>query len=547
MIDFFKTICRLLLVSGVLMTFVGSTFLATPASISIIPQPVSLTMEAGQFQLTEQTVIHSDQGSLKEARRLACLLKPATGFDLKVIDGKAAKGTAISLMLDSKLAKLGKEGYQLTVTPSQAAIRATQGAGLFYGIQSLLQLLPPQIFREAPVAGVEWTIPCVKIEDYPRFGWRGLMLDVARHFLPKEFVKKFIDLLALQKMNSFHLHLTDDQGWRIEIKKYPRLTEVGAWRKETLIGRLDHKKEQKFDGKRHGGFYTQDDIREIVAYAQERYINVVPEIEMPGHAQAAIAAYTELGVTGKPFEVFTTWGVNENIFNPSEKTILFLRDVLTEVMGLFPSPFIHVGGDEAVKPQWKASPEVQERIKSLGLKDEHEMQSYFITQMDKFLTSKGRRLIGWDEILEGGLAPNATVMSWRGEKGGITAAKAGHDVVMAPTDYTYLDYYQSKEQDKEPLAIGGYLPLEVVYNYEPIPKELSAEEAKHVLGAQGQIWTEYIPNPKQAEYMAYPRAAALAETTWTPRDRKDYAGFLDRVAVQQKRWDILDVNYRPVK
>jgi hexosaminidase len=533
--------------SVVLMTFGVSIFLAASAPISIVPQPVSLTMETGQFQLTGKTNIISDQGGLKEAQRLACLVKPATGFHLNVVVGKAARGTAISLILDSKLANLGREGYQLTVTPSRVAICASQDVGLFYGIQSLLQLLPPQIFREAPVSGVEWTIPCVKIEDYPRFGWRGLMLDVSRHFMPREFVKKSIDLMALQKMNSLHLHLTDDQGWRIEIKKYPRLTEIGAWRKETLVGHLEDKNGPKFDGQRHGGFYTQDDIREIVAYARERYINVVPEIEMPGHAQAAIAAYTELGVTGKPLEVFTTWGVNKNIFNPSEKTILFLQDVLTEVIDLFPSPFIHVGGDEAVKTQWKSSPEVQERIKSLGLKDEHEMQSYFITQMDKFLTAKGRRLIGWDEILEGGLAPNATVMSWRGEKGGITAAKAGHDVVMAPTDYTYLDYCQSKEPDKEPLGIGGYLPLEVVYNYEPVPKELNAEEAKRVLGAQGQLWTEYISNPKHAEYMLFPRAAALAETTWTPRNRKDFVGFLERMAVQQRRWDILDVNYRPVK
>jgi hexosaminidase len=365
--------------------------------------------------------------------------------------------------------------------------------------------------------------------------------------MPKEFVEKFIDLLALHKMNSFHWHLTDDQGWRIEIKKYPKLTEVGAWRKETLVGLLHDKKGPKFDGQPHGGFYTQEDIAEIVAYAKARHVNVVPEIEMPGHAQAAIAAYPELGCTGQKLEVFTTWGVDENIFSPRETSIQFLQDVLREVLGLFPSTYIHVGGDEARKTQWKASPEVQSRIKELGLKDEDEMQSYFVRRMDEFLTAQGRRLIGWDEILEGGLAPKATVMSWRGEKGGIAAARAGHDVVMAPTNYTYFDYYQSKNKAKEPLAIGGFLPLRAVYNYEPIPRELDADSAKHVLGTQGQIWTEYIAEPRQVEYMAYPRAAALAEAAWTPKSKKAYTPFLQRLAVHSKRLKALEVNYRPVK
>jgi hexosaminidase len=312
------------------------------------------------------------------------------------------------------------------------------------------------------------------------------------------------------------------------------------------VGRLKDESQDglKYDGKPHGGFYTQEDIREIVEYARARYINVVPEIEMPGHAQAAIASYPELGNLKEILPVFTRWGVNENIFNPRESTILFLQDVLAEVLDLFPSKFIHIGGDEAVKKQWKSSPEAQARIKELGLKSEEELQSYFIRRMDEFLTAKGRRLIGWDEILEGGLAPNATVMSWRGEKGGIMAAKSVHDVVMTPTDYTYFDYYPTKDTEKEPLAIGGYLPLDVVYNYEPVPKELPSEFAKHVLGSQGQIWTEYIPNPKQAEYMAFPRMTALAEVVWTPREKKDYATFLQRLRLHLKRLDNLDVNYR---
>lgn len=532
--------CLLLLVFGT-VSFCPPSY-AKESQIGVIPQPVEMKVQAGEFNLSKDSVILTDDSLSSLARQLSCRLGLATGYALPVLTKKSAKGNHIVLRLDRQLSRLSREGYQLTVTPKQVSIRAAEPVGIFYGIQTLLQLLPPGIFREAKVAGVAWNVPCVQIEDYPRFQWRGLMLDCSRHFMPKEFVKKFIDLSALLKMNSFHWHLTDDQGWRIEIKKYPRLTEVGAWRKETLVGRLHES--TVFDGQRHGGFYTQEDVREIVAYARDRFVNVVPEIEMPGHAQAAIAAYPELGCTGKPLEVFTTFGVNPNIFNPSESTLRFLQEVLAEVLELFPSPFIHVGGDEAVKPQWKASSEIQARIKELGLKNEEEMQSYFIRRMDEFLTSQGRRLIGWDEILEGGLAPNATVMSWRGEKGGIAAAKAGHDVVMTPTDYTYLDYYQSKDTKNEPLAIGGYLPLEVVYNYEPIPKEIAASDAHHVLGSQGQIWTEYIPGSKQAEYMAFPRAAALAETTWSPKERKQYADFIERLALQQKRWDARDVNFR---
>jgi hexosaminidase len=323
---------------------------------------------------------------------------------------------------------------------------------------------------------------------------------------------------------------------------------VGAWRKETLIGKPDRKDpaNDQYDGQPHGGYYTQDDVREIVAYARARYVNVVPEIEMPGHAQAAIAAYPELGNTGQPIEVGKTWGIYENVYNVEESTLQFLQNVLGEVLALFPSPFIHIGGDECPKAQWKASPQAQARMKELGLKNEQELQSYLVRRMEEFLNRQGRRLVGWDEILEGGLAPNATVMSWRGEAGGIAAARAGHDVVMAPNTSTYLDYYQSQDRGKEPLAIGGFVSLEKVYSYHPIPQELTPDEARHVLGAQAQLWTEYMPNTRHVEYMAFPRLCALAEAVWTPGASKDYADFVRRLTAHLGRLSSLDVHYRPL-
>ena len=509
------------------------------SSISIVPQPVSIVENAGTFALNSRTTIVAVGALDALGRSLQRDLTPATGYDLPVLT--RGKSNAIILRTSRSLATLGSEGYTLHVKPDVVEIDAYQPAGVFYGIQTLRQLLPVENFRQAKVEGIEWSAPCVNIEDQPRFSWRGLHLDVGRHFMPKEFVLKFIDLLAIHKLNVLHLHLTEDQGWRIEIKKYPKLTSVGAWRKESMAG---HYSENRYDGTPHGGFYTQDDIREIVRYAQDRFVNVMPEIEMPGHSQAAIAAYPQLGNTDKQLEVGTHWGVYENVFNANDSTIHFLQDVLTEVLDLFPSKFIHVGGDEVPKTQWHASLEAQAKMKALGLKDEHELQSWFIHQMDKFLTEKGRRLVGWDEILEGGLAPGATVMSWRGEEGGIAAAKAGHDVIMTPGDTTYFNRYQSRDHNTEGLAIGGFLPLEKVYGYEPVPKELNADEAKHVLGAQGQLWTEYIADPKRLEYMAYPRACALAEVLWTPAKIKDYSEFLKHLAVHVKRLGIMDVNYR---
>ncbi len=512
----------------------------------IIPQPVKMTARSGRFTITNRTVIWTDAASSPLGQQLARYLEPATGFALRVQTGGTPPARAIVLRRARTLSRLGDEGYLLDVRPTGVAIRAAGGAGLFYAFQSLRQLLPPEIFREAAVEGVEWSMPAVSIEDYPRFPWRGGHLDVGRHFMPKEFVKKYIDLLALHKLNTFHWHLTEDQGWRLEITQYPKLTGLGAWRNETLVGRARRGAEPTFDGKRHGGFYTQDDAKEIVAYAAARFVNVVPEIEMPGHAVAAISAYPELGVTGEPVEVAKTWGVFSDILNAEPSTITFMQNVLTEVLGLFPGRYVHIGGDEADKAKWKTSERIQARIKELGVKDEHELQSWFIRQMDSFLARHKRRLVGWDEILEGGLAENAVVMSWRGTKGGIEAARAGHDVIMAPTTHTYMDYYQSKDQEKEPLAIGGFLPLDVVYAFEPVPAELEPEFVKHVLGAQGQVWTEYMPNPKQVEYMAFPRMSALAEVVWTPKERKDYAGFLDRLTPHLNRLHILDVNYRPL-
>ncbi len=529
-----------------IISFAASVGYAAQRGTAVIPKPQRIIFQKGQFfTIKPDTVILADKAAMPTANQLRNAITQATGYSLTVQKPREIHENRIVIILDSDKARLGREGYRLAVTTAQVVIIAADSAGAFYAFQTLRQLLPVQFFSKTPVKGIDWKIPCVLIEDYPRFAWRGAMLDLARYYMPKEFVKKFIDLMALHKMNSLQLHLTDDQGWRIEIKKYPRLTEVGAWRKESIVGHL-RDKPRKYDGKPHGGFYTQDDLREIVAYARDRHIRIVPEVEMPGHAQSAIAAYPELGNAGKKLGVSVNWGVHKNIFNADEKTILFLQDVLTEVLEIFPSEFIHIGGDEANKDQWKASSEIQARIKELGLKNEDELQSYFIKRMDNFLVSKGRRLIGWDEILEGGLAPNATVMSWRGTKGGIAAARAGHDVVMAPTKYTYFDYYQSKNKKKEPLAIGGFLPLREVYEFEPIPKELTAEQAKHVLGAQGQLWTEYIPNPKKAEYMGFPRYCALAELAWTKPEHKDYPDFVERLKAHLKRLDILDVNYRPL-
>ena len=516
---------------------------------AIIPRPSVLTPRPGHFTLSARTTIAADAAFLAVGHRFARDIADATGFDLTVTRG-VTRGAVGTIRLVRAMAKdtiaLGAEGYRLDVTPTGVTVRAAHAAGAYYALETLKQLFPAAIYRDAPLAGIAWTAPSVHVEDAPRFTWRGAHLDVARHFMPKEFVKKYIDQLARHKMNRFHWHLTEDQGWRIEIKKYPRLTDVASCREQTLVGRyVEDPSKRVFDGTKHCGFYTQDDVREIVAYAAERYITVVPEIEMPGHAQAAVSAYPQLGVrSDTTVGVMQIWGVSKFILNADDSTVAFMQDVLSEVLALFPGPYIHIGGDEADKTFWKSSPQIQARIKQLGLKDEHELQSWFIRQMDGYLTKQGRRLVGWDEILEGGLAENATVMSWRGMAGGIAAAKANHDVIMAPGSHTYLDHYQSLNKAAEPLAIGGYLPIDTVYSFEPVPAELTATEAKHVLGAQVQVWTEYIQNAKQVEYMLQPRLSALAEAVWTAKARKDFPDFMRRLEPHLARLQAMDIQYR---
>jgi hexosaminidase len=530
------------LVSGGVAPVLESQTVPADAAYAVIPRPAVLTPAKGHYAITPATVVRAPSAFRRVARRFVRDVAPATGFDLSI----APVGTGGGGITLRKVPGLPREGYRLDVSPQGIMIQASDSAGAFYALETVKQLLPPAIYREAEMHGMTWHVPAVHIEDAPRFPWRGSHMDVGRHFQPKAFVKKYIDLLARHKLNRFHWHLTEDQGWRLEIRKYPRLTEVGSCRENTLVGsHTDDPARQVFDGRRHCGHYTQEDVREIVAYAAERMVTVVPEIEMPGHAQAAVFAYPFLASTTDSIPgLRRIWGVSPYIINPSDRSVAFMQDVLTEVMALFPSPWIHIGGDEAVKDQWKANPEIQARIKSLGLKDEHEMQSWFIRRMDAFLTQRGRRLIGWDEILEGGLAENATVMSWRGMAGGIDAARQGHDVVMAPGSHTYFDHYQSQDKANEPLAIGGFTNLEKVYGFEPVPAELTPKEATHILGAQSQLWTEYIPNPRQLEYMAFPRLVALCEAVWSGKSRRDYGHFMQRLPVHLRRLDALDVNYR---
>jgi hexosaminidase len=511
----------------------------------IIPRPFSAEPSDGRFTISSDTVVSAGDRAYESARQLVEMLAPALGRNLAVVSTKP-RSNCISLKIDRGFPELGDEGYRAVIAPGGIDLIAQTRGGLFWGLQTLRQLLPAQVFSPSRVDGVLWEMPCGTIEDRPRFGWRGMMLDCSRHFMPIEFIYKWIDLLAIHKMNVFHWHLTDDQGWRIEIRKYPMLTEVGAWRNQTLIGHALSPETRMYDGKPHGGFYTQTQIKSVVRFAAERNITVVPEIELPGHSQAAVAAYPHLGNTGEQIDVLTSWGVSPYILNVEESTIEFYQDVLGEVMELFPSPFIHIGGDEAIKDQWKASRRVHARMEELGLKDEHELQSWFIRRMDEFLAGRGRKLVGWDEILEGGLAPGAMVMSWRGEEGGIAAANSGHDVVMSPQKQVYFDHYQSENKDAEPLAIGGFTPVEQVHQYEPVPAVLDASAARRVQGAQGQLWTEYVPNSSHAEYMTFPRLCALAEVVWSPRQRRDFLEFLPRLMLHLERLKLLGVNYRPI-
>jgi hexosaminidase len=509
--------------------------------ITLFPQPQQLQRKAGAFTLNAHTRVFASDGAPGEM--LANYLRLATGYDLPVhpLDADIVADVTNAILLVASADIGAAEAYKLDVTPQRATLVAGGRQGFLHAIQTLRQLLPPQILADAPQADVVWEIPALRITDAPAFGWRGLLLDLARHMFPVDFIKKFIDTMAFYKFNTLHVHLTDDQGWRLEIKKYPRLTDIGSQREETQLPQ-DRK---QFDSQPYGGYYTQDEVRDIVAYAAERGITVMPEIELPGHAVAALAAYPELGCIGEGYQVRKTWGIAEDIYCAgNDEVFTFLGEVLEEALALFPSEYIHIGGDEAPKERWAACPKCQARIKAEGLADEDELQSWFIRQIENWLNERGRRLVGWDEILEGGLAPNATVMSWRGSDGGITAANAGHDVVMTPNDHCYLDYYQHEDWTREPPAISSTLLLEQVWQFPVIPEQIAADKKHHILGGQGNIWTEYIPEADQVEYMAFPRAIAIAEILWKHPAERCYEALADRLRAHLPRLDLMGVNYR---
>lgn len=540
------------MVRSFIFTFLLCSVLSFAQEVKIIPQPVQVTTNKGIFVISPKTslvVTHKQDDA--SAAFFNDYLSEYYGFKLAVV--KTAKKNSIKFNSYNNIDELKKEGYTLKSDNNGVVINGNSAVGTFYGMQTLIQLLPVEKSASLKIAAVS-------VKDEPRFAYRGAMLDVGRHFFPVSFVKKYIDYLALHKLNYFHWHLTEDQGWRIEIKKYPKLTEIGSKRNGSIIGRYPGKGN---DNTTEGGFYTQEEVKDIVKYASDRFITVIPEIEMPGHSSAAIAAYPMLScfpnektdipvnmisekskqelAAGRVKLVQETWGVFTDVYAPTEYTFKFLEDVLDEVMALFPSKYIHVGGDESPKDAWKRSEFCQQLIKEKGLKDEHELQSYFIQRMEKYINKKGRTLIGWDEILEGGLAPNAIVMSWRGEEGGIAAAKDNHQVIMTPGSHVYLDHSQTKNEKE--VTIGGFTDLEKIYSYEPIPKELNEQQAKYVLGAQGNVWTEYMPNPSKVEYMIFPRLSALSEVLWSPKEIKNWPVFETKIEIQKKRYSLWGANY----
>lgn len=527
----------------------------------IIPKPVSLEVSRGKFLITPNTKISGTSDLENEGKYLASLLSHVTKNNFSF----ETKGSGdIELKIDDNIKE--EEGYLLSVTYNKILISGKTSKGVFYGIQTLRQLMPSSA-ESATSTVANITIPAVTIKDNPRFVYRGMHLDVTRHMFPVSFIKEYIDLIAMHKMNTLHWHLTDDQGWRIEIKKYPKLTTIGSKRYGTILG-LFHKEDGN-DETEYGGYYTQEEVKDVVKYAAERHISVIPEIELPGHASAAIAAYPFLSCFPEEPTVVTnnmgskagketqakgnikivqeTWGVFDDVFCAgNEKTFKFFEDVLTEIIPLFPSNYIHVGGDECPKSNWKRCPACQKRMKDNNLANEHELQSYFIQRIEKYLNAKGKKIIGWDEILEGGLAPNATVMSWRGEKGGIEAAKQHHNVIMTPGTHCYLDMYQvdKESQSKEPLGMGGgFISVEKVYGYDPIPDVLSDDEKKYILGAQGNVWTEYIGSAKHIEYMVLPRMTALSEVVWTQKENKNWEDFKSRLNKMKERYEALGLNY----
>jgi hexosaminidase len=509
---------------------------------NLIPQPRKLQPASGQFIFNSETGLFLDKGVQPEVADaffiLAERLKTAAGIELQTLS--ALGKNSIVCKLNPKLEK--KESYRLTIEKNQITVEAREPVGFFYAAQTIRQLLPAAIESNEKQSNIQWKAPCCHIEDTPYYDYRGMHLDVCRHFSTKEEVMHYIDQLAFLKINTFHWHLTEDQGWRIEIKKYPLLTEVGGFRHRTVVGH-NRNRPRQWDNTTVGGFYTQEEIKEVIAYAQKRFVNIIPEIEMPGHAVAALTAYPQFSCSGGPFEVEGRWGIFRDVYCTREETFEFLEGILDEVAALFPYEYIHIGGDECPKVRWSRCHACQERMKAEGLKNEDELQSYFIARIGKYLSAKGKKIIGWDEILEGGLTvKDATVMSWRGTDGGITAARAGHNVIMTPTTALYLDYYQSKRPD-EPLAIGNYVPLKTVYDFNPTPDVLTPAQAKYIWGVQANVWTEYMPNQKQREYMIFPRILALAENAWIPQGRKNYPDFKRRLMALLRHYDVMGVNY----
>jgi hexosaminidase len=536
--------------SGVLL-FLAFPLLAAPQGpqeISIIPQPVRLVREPGVFVVTGRTTIVNASNRVdarSTVEQLAARLRAATGYPLRVVHTRRIPTRDFILFRDIKEKDLGVEGYQCRVSPSGVEISAPTGTGLFYGMETLLQLLPPQVYDSTVAAGIAWEAPCVSIWDKPRFQWRGMHLDVSRHFFPVSFIYTYIDLIAMHKMNVFHWHLTDDQGWRIQIKKYPRLTDIGAWRV--------NRKDQPWNGRdpqrpgeqaTYGGYYTQDEIRAIVRYAAARHVTIVPEIEMPAHSVEALAAYPQFSCTGGPFTVPPggVWPDSTIFCAGNDSTFIFLENILTEVMDLFPGKYIHIGGDEATKTNWERCPKCQARIKQEGLKNTEELQSYFIKRIASFLQKHHRHAIGWDEILEGGLPPGAAVMSWRGMEGGMEAVRQGSDVVMTPGSYCYLDAYQDAG-DSTARASNARLPMHRVYKFNPVPDSLTPAQQRHILGAEACVWTEYVPTPQQAEKVVLPRMAAMAEVLWSPLSTRNWNNFVSRLDRQIQRYSALGYSY----
>lgn len=536
-----------LLFLGIVAVAVSACCGKVVEKVNIVPYPQEVTIKNGSFDAAGATVRYSadaDSLTVALAERLASQLTLATGEQSVV---KKGRGCGINLVLDQSLAE---EEYKLHVGCCRVVIKASGLRGFNWGVQTLKQLMPVQIYGDTTAEGINWAVPCCTISDAPRFGYRGLLIDEARHFFGMEAIKDVLDVMEIHKLNTLHWHISDDQGWRVEIKKYPLLTEVGSIRKETLVGHL--RRSNEYDGTPYGEgmWYSQDQIREIVDYAAARGINIIPEIDLPGHMQAALTAYPYLGCTGGPYEVWTKWGVSEDVLCiGKETTMQFVKDVLAEVCDMFPSEYIHIGGDECPKVKWAECPHCQAKIKELGItgdekhSPEHFLQSYVTAEAEKFLAERGRRLIGWDEILEGELAPNATVMSWRGTKGGEAAVKLGHDVIMTPYQYLYIDYYQSKDQESEPLAIGGYVPVEKCYSFEPFTENMTEEEKAHIIGVQANLWTEYIGTQDYLEYMLLPRLSALSEVQWCAPENKIWERYLDSVDEVLNIYETAGYNY----